>query len=56
VVERIDAGIESMAGGAGSSRGTGGMATKIEAAKLATRSAIAVVITKAASQTSSPDW
>jgi glutamate 5-kinase len=46
VVEKIDAEIESMAGGAGTSRGTGGMATKIEAAKLATRSAIAVVITE----------
>jgi glutamate 5-kinase len=46
IVKRIDAEIESMAGGAGTSRGTGGMATKIEAAKLATRSAIAVVITE----------
>ncbi|MDM8000986.1 MAG: glutamate 5-kinase [Dehalococcoidia bacterium] len=46
VVEKIDASIESMAGGAGTSRGTGGMATKIEAAKLATRSGIAVVITE----------
>jgi glutamate 5-kinase len=46
VVEKIDADIESMAGGAGTSRGTGGMATKIEAARLATRSAIAVVITE----------
>ncbi len=46
VVEKIDADIEAMAGGAGTSRGTGGMATKIEAARLATRSAIAVVITE----------
>jgi glutamate 5-kinase len=46
VVKRIDAEIEGMAGGAGTSRGTGGMATKVEAAKLATRSAIAVVITE----------
>jgi glutamate 5-kinase len=46
VVKRIDAEIEGMAGGAGTSHGTGGMATKIEAAKLATRSAIAVVITE----------
>lgn len=44
VVEKIDAQIEAMAGGAGTSCGTGGMATKIEAARLATRSAIAVVI------------
>ncbi len=46
VVEKIDAQIEGMAGGAGTSRGTGGMATKIEAARLAMRSAIAVVITE----------
>ncbi len=44
VVEKIDSEIEAMAGGAGTSRGTGGMATKIEAARLATRSAISVVI------------
>jgi glutamate 5-kinase len=46
VVDKIDTEIERMAGGAGTSRGTGGMATKIEAAKLATRSAITVVITE----------
>lgn len=46
VVDRIDAGIEGMASGAGTSRGTGGMTTKIEAARLATRSGIAVVITE----------
>ena len=34
-VERITPEIEKLAGGAGSSRGTGGMATKIKAAKLA---------------------
>jgi glutamate 5-kinase len=43
-VRTIDADIEHMAGDAGSIRGTGGMATKIQAAKLATSSAIAVVI------------
>jgi glutamate 5-kinase len=43
-VKKIDASIEHMAGGAGSIRGAGGMATKIQAAKLATSSAIAVVI------------
>lgn len=43
-VKRIDADIEHMAGGAGSARGTGGMATKIQAARLATSSAVAVVI------------
>jgi glutamate 5-kinase len=45
-VKKIDAEIENMGGGAGTSRGTGGMATKIEAAKLATRSGITVVITE----------
>ena len=43
-VDRIDASIESMAGISSSMRGTGGMATKIEAAKLATSSGVAVVI------------
>lgn len=46
VVKRIDAEIEGMGGGAGTSRGTGGMATKVEAAKLATRSGITAVITE----------
>jgi glutamate 5-kinase len=45
LVDKIDEHIEDMAGGAGSSRGTGGMATKIEAAKLATSSGVPVVIT-----------
>lgn len=39
-VERITPEIEALAGGAGSSRGTGGMATKIKAAKLAGESGI----------------
>ena len=43
-VKKIDADIERMAGGTGSIRGSGGMVTKIQAAKLATSSAIAVVI------------
>lgn len=43
-VKMIDADIERIAGGAGTSRGTGGMATKIAAAKVATSSAIAVAI------------
>jgi glutamate 5-kinase len=43
-VDKIDARIESLAGGSSSERGTGGMATKIEAAKLATASGVAVVI------------
>lgn len=43
-VDKIDAHIESLAGGSSSERGTGGMATKVEAAKLATASGVAVVI------------
>ncbi|MEW6034409.1 MAG: glutamate 5-kinase [Chloroflexota bacterium] len=42
-VDSIDESVERLAGGAGD-QGTGGMATKIEAAKLATASGIAVVI------------
>jgi glutamate 5-kinase len=44
-VERIDADIEYMAAGTASGLGTGGMITKIEAAKLATASGATVVIT-----------
>jgi glutamate 5-kinase len=43
-VARINACIEALAGEAGTAQGTGGMRTKIEAAKLATASGIAVVI------------
>ncbi len=43
-VEKIDEKIESIAGGAGTSRGTGGMITKIHAAKDATKEGIDVVI------------
>jgi glutamate 5-kinase len=43
-VDRIDAGIEALAGGAGSDGATGGMRTKIEAARIATRSGIRTVI------------
>lgn len=43
-VDKIDAYIESLAGGVSSERGTGGMATKIEAARIATASGVAVVI------------
>lgn len=43
-VERIDAQVEALAGGTGSTRGTGGMVTKIQAAKLATASGVTVVI------------
>ena len=43
-VETIDAGIERLAADTPSSMGTGGMATKIEAARLATASGITVVI------------
>jgi glutamate 5-kinase len=43
-VETIDGSIEELAGASFSNRGTGGMATKIEAAKIAIASGIAVVI------------
>lgn len=43
-VEQIDAYIEHLAGGILSPQGTGGMATKVEAAKLATNSGVAVII------------
>jgi glutamate 5-kinase len=43
-IDVIDEAIERLAGGSGSTRGTGGMATKIEAAKLATVSGVAVII------------
>jgi glutamate 5-kinase len=44
VVEEIGAAILAMAGGAGSAVGTGGMATKLEAARIATRAGCAVVL------------
>ena len=44
VVETIDDRIEQMAGGAGTSFGTGGMATKINAAKIATENGVDMVI------------
>ncbi|MCX6013316.1 MAG: glutamate 5-kinase [Chloroflexi bacterium] len=44
VVECIDTRIERMASGSRSGRGTGGMGTKIKAARLATSSGVAVVI------------
>lgn len=43
-IEKIDASIERLAGASHSGRGTGGMARKIEAAKVATASGIPVVI------------
>lgn len=43
-VDRIDAAIERLAGESASERGTGGMATKIQAAKIATACGVAVVI------------
>lgn len=45
-VEHIDEEIEAMAGGSGSNLGTGGMITKIQAAKVATSSGIHMVIAK----------
>lgn len=44
VVEKIDEKIEQMAGGAGTSFGTGGMTTKINAAKIATENGVDMVI------------
>jgi glutamate 5-kinase len=44
IVERVTPEVESLAGGAGSDAGTGGMITKIEAAKVATASGVRVVI------------
>lgn len=44
VVEKIDRHTREIAGGTGSSRGTGGMITKIEAADIATRAGIATAI------------
>ena len=45
-VTRIDAAIESLAGGTASGMGTGGMRTKIEAAKIATSAGIRAVIAR----------
>jgi glutamate 5-kinase len=45
-VESITPEIENMAGGAGTSLGTGGMATKIKAARIATASGTAMVIAR----------
>lgn len=44
-IERIDYSLYSLAGGAGSRRGTGGMKTKIQAASLATANGSDVIIT-----------
>ena len=43
-VHKIDEHIEQMAGGAGSVLGSGGMATKINAAKIATEAGVDMVI------------
>ena len=44
-INAIDEGVQSLAGGAGSRRGTGGMRTKLQAAKLATAQGIDTIIT-----------
>lgn len=44
-IEEIDEGVLSLAGGAGSRRGTGGMKTKLGAARLATAQGIDTIIT-----------
>lgn len=43
-IERIDSSVYSLAGGAGSRRGTGGMKTKVQAAELATANGTDTVI------------
>ena len=43
-IREITSGVEAMAGGAGSAVGTGGMATKIEAAKIATAAGVTMFI------------
>lgn len=45
VIEEITPEIENCAGGAGSKRGTGGMVTKLSAAKIATSSGVNMVLT-----------
>ncbi|MDE5792875.1 MAG: glutamate 5-kinase, partial [Oscillospiraceae bacterium] len=44
VVNQIDDSIEHLAGGAGSNLGSGGMATKITAAKIATTAGVDMII------------
>jgi glutamate 5-kinase len=44
VVDRVDAGVHAMAGGAGTDAGTGGMRTKLQAAEKATSRGIATVL------------
>lgn len=43
-VERIDTAVEAMAGGAGTQMGTGGMATKLQAARIATQGGVDVAV------------
>ena len=50
VVEKIDSSIESLAGAAGSNLGTGGMVTKIMAAKIANNAGIPLVIAHGAEE------
>lgn len=46
LIERIDTDLFDLAGGAGSSIGTGGMVTKLQAAQIATRAGVTTVIAK----------
>ena len=46
-IAEIDAGLEQLAGGAGTDRGSGGMASKVAAAKMASWSGVRVVIARA---------
>lgn len=45
VVEEIDDSVKALAGGCGSSRGTGGMITKLAAAEISTKAGIPMIIT-----------
>lgn len=48
LVEEVTPEVEALAGGAGTARGTGGMATKLSAAKIATSCGVSMVIANAA--------
>ena len=47
-IDKIDSNVEALAGGAGTSRGTGGMITKIHAAQAATKAGIDMIIANGA--------
>ena len=55
-VKSIDESIEALCGGSGTALGTGGMATKVEAAKTATKAGVKVIICSGDSPQSIPDF